>query len=111
MPSRDTLRALKVIAYNIDLARRFIEDLSFETFEVDERAIYAVTRCLEIISEASRQLPDTLKARHPHVPWRRIAGAGNVYRHDYEDVLPVVLWTTVTEQLADLEQAMRAEGV
>jgi uncharacterized protein with HEPN domain len=41
-----------------------------------------VTRCLEIISEASRRLPESLKARHPEIPWKQIAGAGNVYRHD-----------------------------
>jgi uncharacterized protein with HEPN domain len=45
-----------------------------------------VTRCLEIISEASRRLPDGLKARHPAIAWKEMAGAGNIYRHDYEDV-------------------------
>jgi len=43
-------------------------------------------RCLEIISEASRRLPSSLKERHPSIDWKRMAGAGNVYRHDYEDV-------------------------
>ena len=87
MPSRDTERVLATIAYNIDLARHFVEGLSFEVFASDERTVYAVTRCLEIISEASRRLPESLMARHPDVPWSRIAGAGNIYRHDYEDVL------------------------
>jgi uncharacterized protein with HEPN domain len=71
------------------LARRFIEGMSVEVFAGDERTLYAVTRCLEIISEASRSLPDDMKARYPEVPWTRIAGAGKVYRHDYEDVLAI----------------------
>jgi hypothetical protein len=45
-----------------------------------------VTRCLEIISEASRRLPEAMKARHPSIAWSDMAGAGNVYRHDYDDV-------------------------
>jgi len=43
-----------------------------------------VTRCLEVISEASRRLSDELKARHLGIPWKQMAGAGNIYRHDYQ---------------------------
>lgn len=110
MPSRDTDRVLKAIAYNIDLAHRFTAGLSLEEFERDERTLYAVTRCLEIVSEASRRLPKDLKARHPYVRWDRMAGAGNVYRHDYEDVLAIILWTTVKDHLGELEKAIRAES-
>jgi uncharacterized protein with HEPN domain len=62
----------------------------------------AVTRCLEIISEASRRLPDDLKARHPVIPWKAIAGAGNIYRHNYEDVSQREVWLTVTRDLPPL---------
>jgi uncharacterized protein with HEPN domain len=109
MPSRDTVRILRAIAYNAALARRFVQDLSFEAFATDERTLYAVTRCLEIISEASRRLPDELKARHAAVPWRQIAGSGNIYRHDYEDVLPGILWNTVLHHLGVLERAVHDE--
>jgi uncharacterized protein with HEPN domain len=54
-----------------------------------------VIRCLEIISEASRRLPASVKDRHPAIPWKEIAGAGNVYRHDYEEVSAVKVWNTV----------------
>jgi predicted nucleotidyltransferase len=40
----------------------------------------AVTRCPEIISEASRRLPQDMKDRHPHIPWVEMAAVGNVYR-------------------------------
>ncbi|WP_235911965.1 HepT-like ribonuclease domain-containing protein [Mesorhizobium xinjiangense] len=100
---------LEAIRDNITLAHRFVDGLSYEAFAEDERTLYAVTRCLEIISEASRRLPDVLKARHPEVPWDRIAGAGNVYRHDYEDVLPRFLWNTVLNHLDGLEEAVRKE--
>ena len=47
---------------------------------------YAAERCVEIISEASRRLPDAWKAEHPSIPWSDIAGIGSVLRHDYDDV-------------------------
>ena len=78
--------ALRDIAHHIQLAVSFTAGLDYERFRDDLRTVYAVTRCLEIISEASRRLPDALKARHPTIPWKEMAGAGNVYRHDYENV-------------------------
>jgi uncharacterized protein with HEPN domain len=109
MPSKNIVRVLAAIAYNIALARRLVEGMSFDAFAEAERTLYAVTRCLEIISEASRRLPEDLKARHPDVPWARIAGAGNVYRHDHEDVLAQLLWITVQEQLTELDEAVAIE--
>ena len=69
--------------------------LNYETFRDDSRTLYAVTRCLEIISEASRCLPDELKRRHASIAWKDMAGAGNIYRHDYEDVVAKLVWDTV----------------
>jgi uncharacterized protein with HEPN domain len=71
--------------------------------------VYAVTRCLEIISEASRRLSNGLKTRHPEIPWREIAGAGNVYRHDYEDVVANRVWDTVQSALPTLRAVVEQE--
>jgi len=109
MRSEDLDRIRHTILDNIALARRFLADMNFESFATDDRTLYAVTRCLEIISEASRRLPAAVKARHPSVPWTNIAGAGNIYRHEYENVLPSILWNTVRNHLGPLEAAMNAE--
>ena len=83
------------IADNISLARKFVSDLSFADFEADPKTVYAVTRCLEIISEASRRLSDDFKAGHSEIDWKQVAGAGNVYRHGYQVVRADILWRTV----------------
>ena len=61
-------------------------NVSLEVFQTDIRKRCLVERALEIISEASRRLPEDLKARHPSIPWPKVAGIGNVLRHDYEHV-------------------------
>ena len=71
--------------------------------------MFAVIRCLEVISEASRRLPEALKARHPSIAWKQIAGAGNVYRHDYEDVTAHVVWDTLAHDLPRLRSAVDEE--
>ena len=97
------------MAHHVDLALNFSADLDYEAFSADLRTIYAVTRCLEIISEASRRLPDEMKARHPSIAWKEMAGAGNVYRHDYGEVAPSYVWVTVRDHLLPLRAAIEHE--
>ena len=59
--------ALNDMLHHITLAQHFTQDQDFEIFRDDLMRLYAVTRCLEIISEASRRLSDELKARHPEI--------------------------------------------
>jgi uncharacterized protein with HEPN domain len=62
--------SLSDILFNIDLANSFVRGFDYERFLTDMRTFYAVTRCLEIISEASRRLSPELRARHLAIPWR-----------------------------------------
>lgn len=63
----------------------------------------------EIVSEASRHLSGELKRRHAEIPWPKVAGTGNVLRHDYERVSAPVMWKLVQEDLAPLEKVCRDE--
>ena len=114
MLSDFAIAALRDMAYHMDLADRFAGGLDATEFRDDLRTVYAVTRCLEIISEASRRLPDEMKARHPSIAWRNMAGAGNIYRHEYEDVAASRVWEAVKLALPPLhiviEQELAASG-
>jgi uncharacterized protein with HEPN domain len=109
MRSEAEERSLRDILHHIDLATSFIAGFNRDTFKSDLRTLYAVTRCLEIISEASRRLSNDLKARHPAIAWRQIAGAGNVYRHDYEDVAAEFVWNTLERALPPLREVVEVE--
>lgn len=93
----------------IELIRGETTGLTLDTFEVNKAKRWIVERGIEIISEASRHLSAELKARHPDIPWPKIAGVGNVIRHDYERVDPDVLWGIVTNHLPPLEEVCRDE--
>ena len=101
--------ALYDMLHHIDLAERFALGRTFDDLSDNLMPLYAITRCLEIISEASRRLSDELKARHPQMPWREMAAAGNFYRHDYEDVLPRRIWKTLHEDLPPLRAVIDHE--
>ncbi len=66
----------------------------------------AVERGFEIISEASRHLPDEMKASEPAIPWKDIAGIGNILRHDYDGVQFRMLDHSARIDLPPLEAAL-----
>jgi uncharacterized protein with HEPN domain len=109
MPSDAAAAALRDMERHINLATQFVAGFGYEAFQDDTRTVYAVTRCLEIISEASRRLPAEMKSRRPSIAWKEIAGAGNVYRHDYEDVAAKLVWETVQLALPPLRDVVARE--
>jgi hypothetical protein len=67
-------------------------------------------------SAASRLFPkpaatftDELKARHPAIPWQKVAGIGNVLRHNYESIAAPVMWKLAQADLPALEKVCREE--
>jgi uncharacterized protein with HEPN domain len=109
MPSEKDGVTLREMLDHTDLAEKFAHGRSLENLRDDLMPLYAVTRCLEIISEASRRLSEELKTRHPQIPWREMAAAGNFYRHKYEDVLPRRVWRTLSEDMPPLRTVIEEE--
>lgn len=66
----------------------------------------AVERGLEIISEATRHVPDDYKTLAPEIPWRQIAAIGNLLRHEYQRADVSATWNIVTEHLPPLAAAI-----
>lgn len=64
-------------------------------------------RGVETISEASRHIPDEVKAQHPVIPLPDVKAIGNHLRHGYERVDLDVIWKIATEDLNDLEPVLR----
>ena len=109
MPSDRVRSGLVDIRDNIGWARDFIAGLTFEAFSGSRLHFYAVTRALEIISEASRKLPQEMLDRHPDIPWRAVRDVGNLYRHSYDNVAETYVWATVRDHLQPLLSAVLAE--
>jgi uncharacterized protein with HEPN domain len=108
MSSEKHARALAALEYHLNLIEEFTAGMDFQVFAADIKTLYAVIRCLEIISEASRRLSAPFKMRHQDLPWKQIAGAGNVYRHEYEDVEAQIISRTIRVDVPHLRRRRRA---
>lgn len=64
----------------------------------------AAIRSLEIIGEATKNLPDEFKGRYPHIPWRRMAGMRDRLIHGYFGVDYDVVWNVITQEIPQLHE-------
>lgn len=107
MSKRSVSQFLWDILDAIERIREYVDEHTLETFRNHKMAIDAVVRNLEIIGEAARYIPKSLREKYSEVPWRRVVGFRNVAIHDYFVVDVEIVWTIATEQLSVLESAVR----
>jgi uncharacterized protein with HEPN domain len=107
MADRPVLR-LRHIKDRIVAIKALLSGKTFEQVAADSDSRAALERHLEIISEASRHLPEAWKAGHKQIPWRNIADLGNVIRHAYDEVDLGILWDISEKGLPELERAVDA---
>jgi len=81
---------------------------TFSEFESSWQLRWLVQRAIEIISEASRAIPNDLTSMRPEIPWSRVAGIGNVLRHEYSGLSDRIIWNVVIDELPRLKAAIDA---
>jgi uncharacterized protein with HEPN domain len=87
----------------------FTRGMSLATFVADRMARKAVTKCLESIAEGSKNLSPALKARHPQIPWKQIAGFRDLSAHHYWEMDYSLVWDIVRGHLPRLLTVVRDE--
>ena len=79
-----------------------------DEFRGDWRKQMLGERVVEVLGEAVKRLPEDLRDRHPHVPWRKVAGTRDYIAHGYESVDYDVIWGVLDQEIAKLKQAVAA---
>ncbi|GAB4444107.1 MAG: DUF86 domain-containing protein [Anaerolineae bacterium] len=88
-------------------AEILLESVTYEQFEQDFRINFAVVRALEIIGEATKRLPLSLRDQYPDIPWKRMAGMRDRIIHGYDTVDLEVVWDTVKLEIPQLKPLLQ----
>lgn len=94
---------LKDIFEAMNAAQTFIEGMDFDAFATDDKTASAVVRKLEIIGEATKNVPEDIRQQYPQVPWRNMAGMRDRIIHRYFAVNYTIVWDTVKDHLPPLQ--------
>jgi uncharacterized protein with HEPN domain len=77
----------------------YTKGLTYENFVSDKKTVDAVIRNFEIIGEATKHVPLSVRREYPQVPWRDMAGMRDKLIHGYFGVQLDVVWKTIIERL------------
>ena len=86
----------------------YLDGRDFGAYLITPLVQRAIERCVEIISEASRFIPEDIKQMHAGVPWAEIRAIGNVVRHDYGHVDNAVIWRIAQKFAPELKRTLLA---
>ena len=94
---------LQDIVTAADRVASYVEGVTDSEFKADQMRIDAVIRNLQIIGEAVKKIPNSIREKYPKIPWQEIAALRNRVTHVYFDVdlivKPVIIETHQVEAI------------
>lgn len=100
---RDVTIYIRDILENMELAEDFAQGMSYDRFINDTKTNYAVTRCIEIMGEAAKHVPESVRKKYPHIPWKDIAGMRDKIIHLYFRVSLERVWLVLKDDIPALK--------
>ena len=98
----------------MDKIQAFTADLDFDQFVQDDKTHMAVVRAIEVIGEAAKNVPATVRKQYPEVPWKKMAGMRDKLIHAYFGTDATIVWETATALIPALRpvvtQALETES-
>ncbi len=98
---------LSDILENIGYIEKFSKNLTKAGLERNKLKESAIVRCLEVIGEAVKNIPNSFREKHPEVQWRKIAGFRDMVVHAYFQVDLDIVWNIIKKDLPVLKKQVQ----
>jgi len=99
MSRREYKLFIEDILESIDLIEQYTEEMDFDSFKTDRKTVDAVVRNLEIIGEASKNIPENIRVTNSDIDWKGIIGLRNRIIHEYFGVDLSIIWNIIRFEL------------
>ncbi len=101
-------KVIRLLIEDIDRIERFLEGLDQDRFINDERTVIAVCYAFVRIGQGVMQLPESIRAARPTVPWKEVRHFRNFMVHVYMAVDPLGLYETARKDLPGLRRVLQS---
>lgn len=102
MSKSDEIEFIKHIFIEINYIQTTIVEVNEEDFYKDETLKRAITRALEIIGEATKNLNIDFRLKYSSVPWSYMAKLRDKIIHHYQGVDYETIWNIITQEIPEL---------
>lgn len=106
MSKRDWKILFEDIIESIKKIEDYTKDISFQDFAQSPLIIDAVVRNIEIIGEASKNIPQEVQNKFKDIPWQKIKGIRNRIVHEYFAVDISIIWFITQNELGPLKEIL-----
>ena len=100
---RDYRLFIEDISECIDKIEEFVGNMDFDEFVRDDKTASAVIRKLEIIGEASKNIPKRIREKYKELPWSDMARMRDKITHGYFGINYKIVWNVIKERLPEIK--------
>ena len=95
------------ILMSINEIIEFTKGMNFEQLKADKKTLNAIIRSIEVIGEATKNIPTLIRKRHPSIPWKKMAGMRDKLIHEYFGVDIEILWRVIQEDIPSIKPVIK----
>ena len=106
MQHRDKVVLQKIIS-EIDVGMQMLGDNSLTAFLQNEMLKIAIGMTVINIGELIKNVTDEMRARHPDVPWKQVAGFRDITAHKYQTLRMEDVYQVVVEDFPSLKEQLK----
>lgn len=100
---RNYLLFLEDISKRIEKINSFIDGISYEDFVQDDKTVSACIREIEVIGEATKQIPKEITDKFTDLPWSLMAKMRDKLIHWYFEIDEEIVWKVAKDKLPDIK--------
>jgi uncharacterized protein with HEPN domain len=100
---RNYILFLEDISERIEKINTYIDNMSYEEFVGDDKTVSACIREIEVIGEATKQIPKDITDRFNNLPWSLMAKMRDKLIHWYFEIDEEIVWNVAKDKLPDIK--------